>query len=69
MSSVFSTDIYDIANTVNELQKQYMPDINEKTRSIGIMGYLNDIESTQIQNAVITASEMAKEMWPSRAKF
>lgn len=69
MSSVFSTDIYEIANTVNELQKQYMPDINEKTRSIGIMGYLNDIESTQIQNAVITASEMANEMWPSRAKF
>lgn len=69
MSSVFSTDIYEIANTVNELQKQYMPDINERTRAIGMMGYLNDIESTQIQNAVVTASEMANEMWPSRAKF
>lgn len=69
MSSLFSSDIYQIADTVNELQKQYMPDINERTRAIGMMGYLNDIESTQIQDAVITASEMANEMWPSRAKF
>lgn len=69
MSSLFSTDIYQIADTVNELQKQYMPDINERTRAIGMMGYLNDIESTQIQDATITAAEMANEMWPSRAKF
>ena len=69
MSSLFSSDIYQIADTVNELQKQFMPDINDKTRTVGIMGYLNDIESTQIQNAIITASEMANEMWPSRAKF
>lgn len=69
MSSLFSTDIYQISDTVNELQKQYLPDINEYTRSVGILGYLNDIESTQIQNATITASEMANEMWPSRAKF
>lgn len=68
MSSIFSTDIYGIAETVNELQKQYIP-VDDKTRSVGLMGYLNDIESTQIQNAVITASEMANEMWPSRAKF
>lgn len=69
MSSLFSTDIYQIANTVNDLQKQYMPDINDSTRSVGILGYLNDIESTQIQNATITAAEMANEMWPSRAKY
>lgn len=69
MSSIFSTDIYQIADTVDTLQKQYIPDINDSTRSIGILGYLNDIESTQIQNAIITAAEMANEMWPSRAKF
>lgn len=69
MASLFSTDIYQISETVNELQKQYMPDINDSTRSVGILGYLNDIESTQIQNATITAAEMANEMWPSRAKF
>lgn len=69
MSGLFSSDIYQIADAVNELQKQYMPDISERTRAIGIMGYLNDIESTQIQDATITASEMANEMWPSRAKF
>ena len=68
MSSVFSTDIYEITETVNEIQKQYIP-VDDKTRSVGLMGYLNDIESTQIQNAVITASEMANEMWPARAKF
>ena len=68
MSSVFSTDIYGIAETVNELQKPYIP-VDDKTRSVGLMGYLNDIESTQIQNAVITAAEMANEMWPTRAKF
>lgn len=69
MSTLFSTDIYDIAGTVNEIQKQYMPEENENTRIVGIYGYLNDIFSTQIQNANITASEMANEMWPARAKF
>lgn len=69
MSSLFSTDIYQIADTVNELQKQHMPGISDKTRTSGMLGYLNDIESTQIQDATITAAEMANEMWPSRAKF
>lgn len=65
----YTSDIYQISSTVDELQRQYMPDISDRTRTISIMGYMNDIHSTQIQNAIITASEMANEMWTTRAKF
>lgn len=69
MSTVFSSDIYEISKAMNELQKQYMPEESDKTRAAGIYGYMNDAQSTQIQNAIVTASEMANEMWPTRAKF
>lgn len=69
MSTLFSTDIYEITKTINELQKQYMPEESEKTRAIGLYGYIADAEATQIQNAIVTASEMGNELWPSRAKF
>lgn len=68
-SSIISTDIYELSGTIDELQKQYMEEESETTRAIGTYGMINDIASSEIQNAVIMASETANEMWPSRAKF
>lgn len=67
--AIISTDIYDLAETVDEVQRQHMESESDRTRAIGINGYFNDINSLQLQNAVIVASELANEMWPSRAKF
>lgn len=67
--SIISTDIYELAKTVDEVQKQHMENESDKTRAVGINGYFNDINSLHLQNAVIVASELANEMWPSRAKF
>lgn len=67
--AILGNDIYELSHVVNEVQKQHMEQESDRTRSIGINGYLNDIDSLQLQNANIVASELANEMWPSRAKF
>lgn len=65
----FNSDIYDISNLVNDVQKKYMEDVNEETLSMGIYGYMNEIFSKQIQNSIIVASEWGNEAIPTRAKF
>ena len=60
--SIISTDIYELAKTVDEVQKQHMENESDKTRAVGINGYFNDINSLHLQNAVIVASELANEM-------
>lgn len=67
--SIISTDIYEVAEIVDEVQRQHMESESDRTRSVGINGYFNDINSLHLQNAVVVASETANEMWPSRAKF
>ena len=64
-----NTDIYDITETVNELQKEMMSDLEEETLAVGLNGYLASIQSMQIQNSIITASELGNEIFPSKAKF
>ena len=69
MGTLINSDIYDLTSTVNQLQQQHMPDETDKTRATSINGYFADINSSELQNAVIISSEMANEMWPSRAKY
>lgn len=69
MSTNINADIYDLHGVANDLQKQYMPNESDRTRAIGIYGYLADAHATQMQNSVIVASEMGNELWPTRAKF
>ena len=64
-----NTDIYDIINTVNDLQKDMMGDQDEETLAIGMNGYLASIQAMQIQNSIITSSELGNEIIPSKAKF
>lgn len=68
-SIVLDTDIYNLSDIAVEVQKQYMELESDRTRAIGINGYFADINSLQLQNATIVASEVANEMWPARAKF
>ena len=64
-----NTDIYDITETVHGLQKETMPDLEEETLSVGLNGYLASVQSMQIQNSIIVASELGNEIFPSKAKF
>ena len=69
MGTNINADIYDLHEVATDLQKQYMPNESDRTRAIGIYGYLADAHATQLQNSVIVASEMGNELWPERAKF
>lgn len=62
-------DIYKISDTVNDIQKKFMEDIPDDTLAMGMYGYMNEIFSNNLQNAIIMASEWGNEAFPIRAKF
>lgn len=64
-----NNDIYDITDTVKELQKTYIEEETEDILAVGIYGYLADINSLQIQNSIVVAGELGNELFPARAKF
>ena len=64
-----SPDVYDIANYVNEVKKEFTPDVDEDTLLLETFGYFGSIQSDQLQNSIIMASEYANESIPTRAKF
>ena len=68
MADIMNTDIYDITQTVNDIQKEMMG-LDDDTLAVGMNGYLSSIQSMQIQNSIVTASEMGNEIFPSKAKF
>ena len=63
-----STDIYDIAATVEEIKSQYI-DEDEDTLATDIFGYLGSVETRKIQSSILVASELSNECFPQRAKF
>lgn len=69
MAILLDTDIYNLTDVVLSVQKQHMELESDRTRAVGINGYFADINSLQLQTSTIVASEVANEMWPSRAKF
>ena len=64
-----SNDIYDIVESVNNLQKRYIEDENEATLALGLYGFLADTESKKIQTSVIMTGKMGNEMFPARAQL
>ena len=64
-----STDVYDIANYVNEVKKEFTPDVDEDTLLLGTFGYFGAIQSDALQNSTIMASEFANESIATKAKF
>lgn len=64
-----SNDIYDIVESVNNLQKRYIEDENEATLALGLYGFLADTESKKIQTSVIMTGKFGNEMFPTRAQL
>ena len=64
-----SSDIYDITQTVLDLEKDYMEEESQDTLTLGTYGYLADILSRNIQNSIIVTSELGNELFPYKAKF
>lgn len=64
-----SNDIYDIAESVNNLQKRYIEDETEATLALGLYGFLADTESKKIQTSVIMTGKLGNEMFPIRAQL
>ena len=64
-----SNDIYDIVESVNNLQKRYIMDEQESTLALGIFGFLADTEAKKIQTAVVMTGKMGNEMFPTRAQL
>jgi hypothetical protein len=63
------TDIYNIVESVKDVQKRYIEDENETTLSLGIFGFIADTEAKKIQTATIIAGQLGNEMFPTRAKI
>lgn len=68
-NNVINSDIYDIMNTTNELQKKFMEDVDSDTLMMSTYGYLNEKLSNILQQAIIMAGQWGNEALPIRAKF
>lgn len=68
MATNISSDIYELSDYINKLQSKFM-NIQEDTLSLGMFGYLSEVNSSMLQNSVIMASEYANESIPVKAKF
>lgn len=69
MESILTTDIYDLVDSVQDIEDRYIDDQDPETLALGIFGYLADIHATLLQNSAITAGELGNELFPQRAKF
>lgn len=64
-----SPDLYDIAEFVQEIQKDNTESVSEETLMLGIFGYQAEVFSQMLQNSIVMASEFANEGIATRAKF
>ena len=68
MSTNYSSDIYSIAQYIEQIKSRYIEE-PEDTLSMGIFGYLEEIHANIIQNSLVMASEYSNEAIPTKAKF
>lgn len=69
MESILNTDIYDLVESVQDIEERYIDEEDPATLAVGIFGYMADINATLLQNSAITAGELGNELFPQRAKF
>lgn len=69
MESILTTDVYDLVDSVKDIENRYIDEEDPETLALGIFGYLADIHATLLQNSAITAGELGNELFPQRAKF
>jgi hypothetical protein len=63
-----TSDVYGIADHVNELKKEYFSS-NEESLMIGTLGYIGELFTNQWQNQIIMASQYSNEAIATKAKF
>ncbi len=63
-----SSDIYDIADYINQIKKDYIPE-DESTLILGIFGYLGDVLTKTTQNNIVMSAETSNEGIGIRAKY
>lgn len=63
-----STDIYNIRRTVENLKQRFV-DEDEETLSLGMFGFIGDLEAKKIQVATIMTGQLGNEMFPTRAQL
>ena len=44
---VLNTDVYNIAETVTKLAKQYIPEMSDDTLSVGLPGFIISLETME----------------------
>lgn len=64
-----NSDIYDILNSVKNLQQRYIEDEDETTLSLGVFGFIADTEAKKIQTATIMVGQLGNEMFATRANL
>lgn len=66
--TMLNANIYDINQYIENIKKKYISE-DDLTLSMGIFGYLGDVNSNALQNAVSMAAEYSNEAIPIKAKF
>lgn len=67
--NILSTDIYEISEFLDQIREDNIPDLDETNSIVGIFGYMNEMFSQTLQNALVVISENTNETIPTRAKF
>ena len=67
--NILSTDIYEISEFLDHIRENNISDLDETNSIVGIFGYMNEMFSQTLQNALVVVSENTNETIPTRAKF
>ena len=66
-TEILNSDIYNIAEMVNNLAKSYIPEMTEDTLAVGLPGFIVALESTKLRTNAIMTGALANEVFPQRA--
>lgn len=69
MADLFSTDIYQINQVIDDVKKRIIEDESEETLATSTYGYLGAVQSMIARGVLINVGELANEVFPYRAKF
>ncbi len=70
INKILNTDIYQLTNFVRDVKNQNIEGVDDKEALVvGIYGYIDYQMVSLLQNSIMTASELANEAIPTRAKF
>lgn len=68
MSTIINSDIYQINQFMNELEKKHIPE-TEETLAIGMYGHISEVGSACIQTSLTAIGNVANEVFAPRAKY